>query len=138
MSEIALLEPSFADAIAAIEKAEALPRSKRTHWACSLRNVAKALDRPLESIAARWGAVALQINQLHHANSGVAGRRSPTTRPMPRLRCSGFVRRKGLPAARRAAPSGMEETPASPERPFPRRKAFWSNPLLQPERHQTG
>ena len=72
MSEQALLEPSFADAIAAIEQAQALPQSKRTHWSCSLRNVAKALDRPPESIAARWGAVALQINQLHHANSGVA------------------------------------------------------------------
>ena len=24
-----------------------------------------------KSIAARWGAVALQVNQLHHANSGM-------------------------------------------------------------------
>src|SRR5260370_38062305 len=72
MSEQALLEPSFADAIAAIEQAEALPQSKRTHWSCSLRKIAKALDRPPESIAARWGAVALRINLLHHANSGVA------------------------------------------------------------------
>jgi integrase len=72
MSETALLEPSFADAIATIEKAEGLPQSKRTHWSCSLRKLAKALDRPPESIAARWGAVALQINLLHHTNSGVA------------------------------------------------------------------
>ena len=72
MPETALLEPSFADAIAAIGKAEALPQSKRTHWSCSLRKVAKALDRPPESLAARWGAVVLKINLLHHANSGVA------------------------------------------------------------------
>ena len=71
MPESRLLEPSFADAIATIEKAEVLPPSKRMHWCCSLRSIAKALDRPPESIAARWGAVALHVNQLHHANSGV-------------------------------------------------------------------
>jgi hypothetical protein len=71
MSKITLFEPSFADAIAAIEKADDLPRSKRMHWACSLRQVAKALDRPPQSIAARWGAVAIQVNRLHHADSGM-------------------------------------------------------------------
>lgn len=71
MPENVTLEPSFANAIAAIEKAEELSPSKRTQWCCSLRGIAKALDRPLQSIAARWGAVALQVNQLHHANSGV-------------------------------------------------------------------
>jgi len=71
MPENALLEPSFAEAIAAIEKAEELSAAKRTHWTCSLRMVAKALGRPPESIAARWGAVAVKINVLHHADSGV-------------------------------------------------------------------
>jgi integrase len=71
MSKIALFEPSFADAIAAIVTADDLPRSKRMHWACSLRQVAKALDRPPQSIAARWVAVAHQVNRLHHAESGV-------------------------------------------------------------------
>jgi integrase len=65
------LEPSFADAIAAIEQASDLPRAKRTHWICSLRQVAKALNRPLESLAARWLAVAHRVNGLHHAGSGV-------------------------------------------------------------------
>src|SRR5208283_4454763 len=72
MTENALLEPSFADAIAAIEQANDLPPAKRTHWASSLRQIAKALGRPPESIAARWGAVALSINILHHSNTGVA------------------------------------------------------------------
>ena len=71
MSQDELLEPSFADAIAAIEQASELPPSRRTHWVCSIRQIAKALGRPPESIAARWGAVALKVNQLHHANSGV-------------------------------------------------------------------
>ncbi len=71
MRETGILEPSFADAIAAIEQANELPPSKRTHWCCSLRILAKALDRPPQSIAARWVAVALKVNQLHHAGSGV-------------------------------------------------------------------
>ena len=71
MSQDELLEPSFADAIAAIEQASELPPSRRTHWVCSISQIAKALGRPPESIAARWGAVALKVNQLHHANSGV-------------------------------------------------------------------
>jgi integrase len=97
MSEIALLEPSFADAIAAIEKAEGLPQSKRTHWPCSLRNIAKALDRPLESIAARWGAVALQINLLHHANSGVAWKTLANHKANAKAALFWFREEEGLP-----------------------------------------
>src|SRR5271155_5483904 len=71
MDENSRLEPFFADAIAAIEQSSELPPSRRTHWVCSLRQIAKALGRPPESLAARWGAVALKVNQLHHAGSGV-------------------------------------------------------------------
>ena len=48
-----------------------MPPSRRNHWICSLRQTAKALGRPPESLAARWGAVALKVNQLHHVASGV-------------------------------------------------------------------
>jgi integrase len=71
MPEEKLLEPSFADAIAAIEKAGDLSPAERTHWPCALRRIARALGRPPESIAARWGAVALKVNLLHHTDSGV-------------------------------------------------------------------
>jgi hypothetical protein len=71
MDDNGLLEPSFADAIAAIEQSSEVSPSRRTHWVCSLRQIAKALGRPPESIAARWGAVALKVNQLHHAGSGM-------------------------------------------------------------------
>jgi integrase len=97
MSEQALLEPSFADAIAAIENAEALPQSKRTHWSCSLRKIAKALDRPPESIAARWVAVALQINQLHHANSGVAWKTLANHKANAKAALFWFRNEQGLP-----------------------------------------
>ena len=55
MDDKGLLEPSFAEAIAAIEQSLELPPPRRTHWACSLRQIAKALGRPPESFAARWG-----------------------------------------------------------------------------------
>ena len=45
-----LLEPSFADAIAAIEAAWDLSEDQRRHWACSLRQLAKWLDRPVQTI----------------------------------------------------------------------------------------
>ena len=72
MPDEKLLEPSFADAVAAIETAKDLTPAQRTHWACALRRIADGLDRPPESIAARWGAVALKVNQLHHADGGMA------------------------------------------------------------------
>jgi hypothetical protein len=71
MNDIGRLEPSFADAIAAIEQNSGLPPSRQTHWVCSLRQITKALGRPPESLAARWGAVAQRINRLHHVGSGV-------------------------------------------------------------------
>jgi len=97
MTENGLLEPSFADAIAAINTAEALSPSKRTHWICSLRRVAKALDRPVESIAARWGAVALQINLLHHANSGVEWKTLANHKSNAKAALFWFRNEQGLP-----------------------------------------
>ena len=85
MTENRLLEPSFADAIAAIEQASDLPPAKRTHWASSLRQIAKALGRPPESIAARWGAVALSINL---ASSLEHWRRLENAR-QPQVECEG-------------------------------------------------
>jgi hypothetical protein len=101
-----LLEPSFADAIAAIEQAKELPPSKRTHWCCSLRSLAKALDRPLESIAARWIAVALQVNQLHHANSGVEWKTLANHKSNAKRALAWFSGERGLP---------LRGTPLKPE-----------------------
>ena len=42
----ALLEPTFADLIDAIERAPDLPEQRRRHWLYSLRQIAKLLDRP--------------------------------------------------------------------------------------------
>jgi integrase len=66
-----LLEPSFLDLIAAIERAADLPEQHRRHWVCSLRQVANWLDRPAAAIPARWNAVQIAVGQLHHARIGV-------------------------------------------------------------------
>jgi integrase len=97
MAQNGLLEASFADAITAIAQAKELPASKRTHWCCSLRIIAKALDRPVESIAARWGAVALQVNQLHHANSGVEWKTLANHKSNAKRALAWFRGEQGLP-----------------------------------------
>src|SRR2546430_2443590 len=69
-----LLEPSFADAVAAIEQAAQLPEQIRRHWACSLRQIAKWLDRPAAVIPARWTSVRILVGRLHHARMGVTAK----------------------------------------------------------------
>jgi hypothetical protein len=67
MTETALLEPSFADAAKAIESAADLSARTRFHWLCSLRQIHKALDKPMEIIPARWTATRFAVGRLHHA-----------------------------------------------------------------------
>jgi len=67
----ALIETSFADAITMIAAAEELPDQNRRHWATSLRQIAKALDRPLEVIPARYSAVRAEMGNLHEAPLGL-------------------------------------------------------------------
>ncbi len=69
-----LHEPSFADAVAVIDKAVELPEQKRRHWICSLRQMAKALDRPLELVPARWSAVRGSLAHLHHVPLGLTAK----------------------------------------------------------------
>jgi integrase len=70
----ALLEPSFVALIAAIEQAADLSEQRRRHWVCSLRQIAKWLDRPVEVIPARWQSVRISVGQLHHARVGVTAK----------------------------------------------------------------
>ena len=69
-----LLEPSFSDAISAIERAGDLAEQTRRHWVCSLRQIGKLLNRPLAVIPARWQAVWISMAQLHHARVGVTSK----------------------------------------------------------------
>jgi hypothetical protein len=66
-----LIEPSFVDAIAIIAASDELPKQIRRHWTTSLRQIAKALDKPLEVIPARLSAVRADLARLHHAPTGL-------------------------------------------------------------------
>jgi hypothetical protein len=71
---IAALEPTFSVAMTAIEDAADLSAGVKRHWVCSLRQIAKWLDRPAEVTPARWTAIHLKLGQLHHARLGVTAK----------------------------------------------------------------
>jgi Phage integrase family len=66
----ALIESSFADAIAIIGGTDELPKQTKRHWTTSLRQIAKAFDKPLELIPARLSAVRADLDRLHHLPTG--------------------------------------------------------------------
>jgi integrase len=71
---MAPLEPTFSVAMTAIEDAADLSASVKRHWICSLRQIAKWLDHPVEVTPARWTAIRLPVGQLHHARLGVTAK----------------------------------------------------------------
>jgi hypothetical protein len=91
------LEQSFLDLITAIEQANDLPEQSQRHWVCSLRKIAKWLDRPVAVIPARWEAVQFSVGQLHYARLGVTPKTLSNHRTNVRaaLRWHGKV--QGLP-----------------------------------------
>jgi len=66
-------EPSFADAIAAIERSDQPPQ-RRQHSLCSLKQLTKWLGRPAEAIPARWSAILHQVKALHHKQLGITAK----------------------------------------------------------------
>jgi integrase len=68
------LEVSFLDLISAIEQGSNLSEQIRRHWTCSVRQIAKWLNRPPAVIPARWQAVRISMAQLHHARVGVTSK----------------------------------------------------------------
>ena len=66
-----LIEASFEDAIAMIAASRELPVQLKRHWTTSLRQFAKAVDRPLQVIPARYSAVRNDLASWHHASSGL-------------------------------------------------------------------
>ncbi|WP_416193416.1 tyrosine-type recombinase/integrase [Nitrobacter sp. TKz-YC01] len=70
MTKPSLLEPSFADALSAIEQSTELAPQMRSQWASALRQIAKALDKPMETLPARLTAMRFNLERLHHATVG--------------------------------------------------------------------
>jgi hypothetical protein len=98
MSEnVVLIEKSFADAIAMIAAAEELPEEKRRHWATSLRQVAKALDRPLEVIPARYSAVRADLINLHEVPAGLTAKTLQNHKSNTKSALLYLARERGVP-----------------------------------------
>jgi hypothetical protein len=98
MREILLLEPSFDDAIATIEAASDLSEQQRRHWVCSLRQVAKWLDRPSVTIPARLTSIRIALFQLHHARVGVTPKTVANHRANVRTALRWLGQEQGVPA----------------------------------------
>jgi integrase len=96
-TETKLLEPSFVDLIAAIERSDELCAERRRHWVCSLRQIAKWLDRPAAVIPARWSSVQIAVPQLHHARVGIRPKSLANHKANVRAALSWFRREEGLP-----------------------------------------
>jgi integrase len=92
-----LLEPSFVDALASIGQAADLSEQTRRHWVCSLRQIAKWLDRPAEVIPARWTSVRIPVAQLHHARVGVTAKTLANHRSNARAALRWFGKEHDVP-----------------------------------------
>jgi hypothetical protein len=93
-----LLEPSFAEAITAVEAATDLSEQQRRHWVCSLRQVAKWLDRPVTTIPARWTSTRLSVERLHHVPLGVTAKTVANHKANVRAALRWFGKEHDVPA----------------------------------------
>ena len=93
----ALLEPSFAHLIAAIEQAAEHSEQTRRHWACSVRQIGRWLDRPAAIIPARWTAVQIPVRQLHHARIGVTAKTLANHKSNLRAALRWFAKQPDIP-----------------------------------------
>src|SRR6476646_708665 len=92
-----LIETSFADAVAIIAAAQELPEQKRRHWTTSLRQIAKAFDKPLEVIPARYSAVRADLIQLHEVPAGLTAKTLQNHKSNAKGALLYLAREKGVP-----------------------------------------
>src|SRR5262252_4581656 len=98
MSQIpVLIETSFVDAIAIIAAADELPIQTRRHWTTSLRQIAKALDKPLAVIPARLTAIRADLAQLHHVPTGLTLKTLRNHKSNVKSALLWLAREKGIP-----------------------------------------
>jgi integrase len=95
--EAVLIEKSFADAITMIAAAKELPEHVRQHWPTSLRKIAKALDKPLEVIPARYSAVRADLLHLHHVPAGLTAKTLANHKSNVKSALLYLAREKGIP-----------------------------------------
>jgi integrase len=96
-AESTMIEASFVEAIAIIGAADELPLQKRRHWATSLRQIAKALDKPLEVIPARFSAIRAEMEHLHEVPAGLTAKTLHNHKSNAKSALLWLSRDKGLP-----------------------------------------
>ena len=101
-----LIEPSFAEALAAIKAAKDLKEDKRRHLMCSLRIIAKGLGKPFELIPARWTAVRGRVSRLHHTQMGIKAKTLANHKGNVRAALSWFANDEHVPL--RGAPLTLD------------------------------
>jgi hypothetical protein len=99
-------EPSFAEAIDAIEASTDLDVMTKRHWATSLRKLAQYLDLPPESIAARMLAIQHRVSKLHPARLGANPKTFANHRANAKAALNWFGR--AAHGSARKAPMGAE------------------------------
>jgi hypothetical protein len=92
-----LIEPSFADAIAMIAASQELPEQTRRHWPTSMRQIAKALDKPLEVMSARYSAIRADLTQLHEVPAGLTAKTLQNHKSNTKSALLWLAREKGVP-----------------------------------------
>jgi hypothetical protein len=92
-----LIETSFADGLAIIAAAEELPAQTKRHWMTSLRQIAKALGKPLEVIPARYSAVRADLAQLHQVPAGLTKKTLQNHKSNTKSALLWLAREKGIP-----------------------------------------
>ena len=132
-----LIEPSFAEAIAIIAAAPELPEQKRRHWTTSLRQIAKALDKPLEVIPARYSAVRADLAQLHQAPAGLTAKTLQNHKSNTKSALLWLAREKGISEHGAPLTPAWEELRGKSAMALPGRKLS-SHAVLFGQRHRAG
>jgi hypothetical protein len=92
-----LIEASFADAVGIIAGAQELPEQIKRHWTTSVRQIAKALDKPIEVIPARYSAVRADLAQLHQLPAGLTLKTLQNHKSNVKSALLWLAREKGVP-----------------------------------------
>lgn len=92
-----LIETSFSDAIAAIAVANELGEQRRRHWATSLRQVAKALDRPPQTLPGRYSAVRASLARLHATPLGMSAKTLANHKGNAKAALLWLAKERGIP-----------------------------------------
>jgi integrase len=98
MTQIVLIEPSFNDLAVALDSADDLSSSVCAHWLCSVRQIGKALNKPLELVPARWTSVRHPIERLHHAGLDVTPKTLANHKANVRAALRWFAKEANVPS----------------------------------------